>query len=218
MALAIDSDSGVFWTSNESQASVTWSHTCSGDNRGIFVGCAVVGDVGMVTGVTYNGTALTGLWDVVRSSYNTSGWFLVNPASGAHDVVVTFATNTAGWSDQGVFALSFTGVDQSTPLNTPGTANNYSTTPSVTVSTAAGEIIVDTVIAGRALTEGSNQTKYLTSDKSVGFSSQSGADGGEMSWSQTTHHWAIGAVSIKPAAASGLSIPLVQGIYRRRRI
>jgi len=202
MALAIDAVTEETWRDATTPANKTFSHTVSGANRVLYVGVASYGSA--VSGVTYNGDALSEVWNTSRASaYYSSGWILVAPDTGTHDVVVTYTGTASAWQDQGISAISFTGANQTTPNGTAVTANNYSTSASVTVSTGVGEIVVDAARAGNGLTVGSDQTRRLTSpqDKS-GASTQAGADGGVMSWSLTIQNWAIGAVSIKPAAAA----------------
>ena len=94
MAVAFDTstDGGLTIASN----TLTWSHTCSGANRVLYVGCfgggLTGGDQGddSITGVTYNGVSMT----LVGKTINTGDryvylWELVNPASGANDIVIS---------------------------------------------------------------------------------------------------------------------------------
>ena len=84
----------VFDAASHAQAagvpSVTWSHTCSGTNRYLAVGASTDWADNIIS-VTYNGVACTKLTDAslgsgpIRAEY----WYLINPASGAHDVVTT---------------------------------------------------------------------------------------------------------------------------------
>lgn len=87
-AIAIDAFTG----SNEATAtSLTFSHTATTTaNRILFVGTS--GDVtnDTITGVTYAGTAMTLIdKNVVSGGRMIYLWMLVNPASGANNVVVT---------------------------------------------------------------------------------------------------------------------------------
>jgi hypothetical protein len=208
MTIALDAVAG--WTLAEDQPGVnsaTWSHTCTGSNLDLFVGVTVRGNIDKVSGVTYNGVSLTQVWTVsADGNYHSSGWILVNPGTGAHDIVVTFSTTTVQWNGpQAACSMSFTGVHQTTPTNTPGTATGYSTNASVTVATAADEMIVDAVRAGENVTVGANQTQRYGAGTRNGYSTQAGSDGGVMSWSMSSHWWGIGAVSLKPAAGGQLT-------------
>ena len=101
-----------------------------------------------------------------------------------------------------------TGVDQTTPIGTAVTGNGSSTTPSATVTTAANELVVDGVIIEHtaAFSVGANQTQRFQNIASTGFikhaaSTQDGADGGVMSWTNGgSTNWAVIATPFKPVA------------------
>lgn len=97
--------------------SVTFSHTCTGTNLLLIVGVTVEGGnppPDCITGVTYNTVAMTKLnstFNNVNNGDRTYLYGLVNPATGAHDVVVssdtslyiaTSATSYSGASQAGV--------------------------------------------------------------------------------------------------------------------
>lgn len=72
--------------------SLTWSHACSGSDRLLIVDAMASYDgVDDITGVTYNGVSM-GLIGKVQHSSETR-WFylfyLKNPASGTHNVVIS---------------------------------------------------------------------------------------------------------------------------------
>ncbi len=118
-------------------SSLTWSHTCTGADLVLIVGVSTRGDDGdaVPDGVTYNGVAMTlidgqGFATVLFSSL----WQLKAPATGANNVVVSWTTNTVrvvGGS------MSFTGVDQTNPIDSDNGATGSSTAPSVTLTTVA---------------------------------------------------------------------------------
>ncbi|KKL22510.1 hypothetical protein LCGC14_2434730, partial [marine sediment metagenome] len=118
-------------------SSLTWSHTCTGADLVLIVGVSTRGDDGdaVPDGVTYNGVAMTlidgqGFATVLFSSL----WQLKAPATGANNVVVSWTTNTVrvvGGS------MSFTGVDQTNPIDASNKATGNSTAPSVAVTTVA---------------------------------------------------------------------------------
>lgn len=127
MAIAFDA---VTNTANVSATSLTFSHTCTGSNRILFVGVLGVD----VTGITYNGVAMS----LVNSGNGVAGinlylYILVNPASGTNNVVVT--QNTNGFLDAS--STSYTGAAQSGQPDNKGT--NFS------VSGASNTVTVTTV-------------------------------------------------------------------------
>jgi hypothetical protein len=70
-----------------------------------------------VSGITYNGTALTQL-DAYGPGGNNkqSTWYLINPSTGANDIVATFSSSLAYYD---FAAISCTGVKQTSPFGTP---------------------------------------------------------------------------------------------------
>lgn len=221
----IDAVTEEVWNDETSPSSVTIPHAVSGVNRAIFVGVGTYGSgsPAPATGVTYNGVSLSKLWGEEASSYHSSGWLLVAPDTGTHDVVVSFGGVTPQqYNPQGIVVISLNLVDQSTPNGTVQTASGYGTSPSVTVSPDSSDLIIDTIRSGNSLTIGANQTQRLTgtpaSPRSCA-STQSGADGGVMSWTQSSQWWVMGAVPFKYAAAAPSGVgstdgnPLSPGIH-----
>ena len=94
---------------------------------------------GTATSVTYGGTPLTLAGEAVNGTVRTELWYLVAPPTGSHSVVVTSPVAT----DVTASSISFTGVNQTTPLGTLVSAIGTSTTPSVTANTILGEPVVD---------------------------------------------------------------------------
>jgi|GEM_PF-4853465 len=184
---------------------ITVSHTTSGTNRLMLVGITADLDVISVTSVTYNGVAL----DLGGSEFNgtwLTTWIykLVAPATGTHDMVVTFAQAVS--ADEGhVGVITFTGVDQTTPLGTCVTRSAWSTPISVDVSSASGELVFDTFIAFEdPLTVGAGQTQrwnVVQGTTNRGASTEPGAATVTMSWTPEGGY-AIVAVPIKPAPAA----------------
>jgi len=139
----------------DTATSLTWSHTCSGDQLILFVGTqGGLGEGEKVTGVTYNGVSMTKVASVTEPGDNrvVQLWELIAPATGAHDVVVTLSSS----GEIGAASSSYNGVRQiqqpdnsttNTQLNnasittslTP-VANNCWTilTPSIRVNPTAG--------------------------------------------------------------------------------
>jgi hypothetical protein len=108
----------------------------------MLVGISVnVNDDERVSGVTYGGTALTKVGE--RNNDNDAMVYiysLVAPNPGTANVVITFDSAL----DEGAIAgvMTFTGVDQTTPLGTFASAiGNDSTPASVNISSAPGELV-----------------------------------------------------------------------------
>ena len=95
-------------------SSLSWSHTCSGSDRLLVVGTnagdTTAGDR-PVTGITYNGAALTKIRSDTIGLITSELWYLLNPDTGAHNIIVSY---TGLNTDAQAGGISLTGVDQIT--------------------------------------------------------------------------------------------------------
>ncbi len=207
MALAIEATSN----SNGSSSPLTWSHTCAGSERLLVVGVAMnPGSSGSVSGVTYNGAALTpaGLAIGDASDDEVSFWNLIAPATGTNNIIVTVSGSVSGMV---AGAVSFTGAHQTVPLGGLVT-NSASSDPfaSVTASSEAGGIVVDMVswTLGETASAGSGQTSHVNASGGGSVlgagSTKAGAASVLMSWSLSNAvHWCIAALPIKASGGGG---------------
>ncbi|MCH8247650.1 MAG: VCBS repeat-containing protein, partial [Bacteroidetes bacterium] len=192
----------------------TFSHTTSGNYRLMLVGVSIHG-TGIVSSVTYNGVSLTNVGVQANgSSARTEIWRLVAPATGTHNVVVTFASMT---EDASLGIITFTGVHQTTPLGTFASTSGSSTSASVNVSSATGELVFDHIaVINATVTVGSGQVQrwnVMGSEARAAGSTEPGATTTTMSWSRgTSGPWSIGAVSIKPVFTDITSSASLAGI------
>lgn len=192
----------------------TWSHTVTGSNPSLYVGtCLDTAGGTTVSGITFNGVALTQLGTLAEGgAIRGDLWFLVAPATGTHDIVVTKSAAVPNSAT----AVSLIGVHQTVPNGTPVNAQGSTDTPTVTATTASGETVIDAECndgTGGTLVAGANQTERVqvtagTEDRS-GMSTQDGADGGVMSWTISASSWVINAVSVKPAATRKPVAPIL---------
>lgn len=123
-------------------ATMTWSHTAPASGF-LLVGVAWYNPIDSHASATFNTTALT------ERTYLTDGTGrrvsllgLAAPASGAHNIVVTFpSSSTAALA----FGISFTGVDQISPYYDTQTQSSASPTSpkNIAISTATGSYAVD---------------------------------------------------------------------------
>lgn len=122
---------------------VTRSFTCSGNNRILFV--LTAGNTDQMTAVTYAGDSLTQIGNTIDTgtSVYLRLWYLVNPDSGANDIVATWGGNGA----HGIVACSYNGVRQSNPtITASGTASG--TDPVITTITTVSDNSHAVLIAG----------------------------------------------------------------------
>ena len=178
--------------------------------RALVVGVSMKIATTTVSSVTYGGTNLTQAGRQTATGPGTGGameiWYLVAPAVGTANVHVTISTS----QDVVGGAVSFRGVSQVAPLGTFTSASGNSGTPSVTLTSATGELVLDTLYAqgdAGAASAGGPQSPLWNIETGTGNtnitgagSTQAGAATITMSWSTSgSKPWAIGAVPVKPA-------------------
>src|SRR3989344_5913012 len=169
--IAHDNTTTAYQTSG---SSLTFSKTNTGSNLILFVAIGTNGGtVPTVSGVTYAGDSLTSLGQIISGGSQferTSLWYKVNPATGANNVVIT--ADVAGHLT--AVATSYTGVDQTTPVDTPVTNSGASGNPSTgNVSSATGDIVVAALgindIPYADVTPDSGQTQRGETNNGGGF-------------------------------------------------
>jgi len=94
MAIAFDAKAN----SSGSGTSLTYSHTCTGSNLILIVGFQTYKAAGLgnvITGVTYNGVAMTQIGIVTRNATDEFQYmyYLVSPATGAHNIVISASSS-----------------------------------------------------------------------------------------------------------------------------
>lgn len=192
----------------------TWSHPCTGSDRFLVVCIAVYTNTAGVSGVTYAGVSMTLIGTITATGGCVVHMYaLKNPASGANNVVATLSGPPWYYA---FAAASYTGVDQTTPYGTYASASGGSGTPTVDVSSASGELVVDALAARmNPSSPGSGQTqRALVNNASDGaniraaISEEAGAATTTMSWSGSGATWAIIGLPLKPAAGGGGAVKL----------
>ena len=162
--LAITTDNVSTGTAITGDNSITISHKTSGTNRLLLVGISFGEDKGDdVSSVSYKGNPLSliGARDNGDDALSrVEIWALVAPNNGNHNVVVNFSGNDHEGATIGV--MTFSGVDQSTPLGSFASKESDSGDPSVTVSSATGEVVFGVVALSDSndlpITPGAGQT------------------------------------------------------------
>lgn len=160
------------------------------------------------TGITYNSVALIEQGGITGNEYRTEMWGKTAPSSGSAFSVAITVEATQDSIVGG--ALSLCGVHQTTPFGTFASGTAIDTTPTVNVTTTAGDLVVDSVGTSNAetLTVDASQTQNYKRDDTTqgvfGASSRETATGTTttMSWAKSaTNRWVIGAVPVKDAPA-----------------
>ena len=200
-------------TASNTDDTMTVSHTTgSGSYRLMLVGINVnVNDDERVTSVTYGGTPL----DKVGERNNSNDamvyiYSLVAPTPGTADVVINFSSALDDGAIAGV--MTFTGVDETTPLGTFASAIGDDTaTASVTIPSAADELVFGVVTCeyDPISTAVTGQDVHWNTNTGNGNYGAGGTNSGTspiMTWGFTVadpvyNHWATGGVSIKPSGS-----------------
>ena len=209
--IAVDTISSAA-TASGGAASLTFSHTVNSGSDSILIVEVTSSHGGAgdpVTSVTYGGQNLTLLGSAnLPNAESADIWYLLAPPVGTASVVVTLTGSchfVAGATD-------YFGVDQATPLGTLVTATGNSSTPSLTVASAAGQLVIDSLIAqgdvapiapsGPGQTQLWSQTTGTSAGDALGGGSdQAGASSVTMSWTQSSaKNWALAAVPLISAA------------------
>lgn len=211
--VAVDT-TGLQATINTTSPTIS-NFTSSGSNRAVVVFVTCSSNAPTVTGVNYDGVAMTQAWNVSHGSgfFRHSAWYLTGQTTAANvSIVGTFGSSC---NDSYMTAISMTGVDQATPLNTvPTPTSGNGMAMSITATTASGELIVAKLLADGntvgEMADGADQTTHRSSSANGAgkkLQSQPGASGGAITETLTnSRDWSMGAVSVR--AASGGAAPL----------
>lgn len=153
MAIAYDNSTASAY-SGASSTTVTWSHTCSGTDRVLVVGVYTTND--NLSTVTYNGVSCTFIGKIAGTTDYIHLYYLINPASGANNVVATATSALLGYGQ----ATSITGAKQSGQPDASATGANASTTNFTTsVTTVADNSwLVGIVYGGGTIVAGTGTT------------------------------------------------------------
>lgn len=215
MTIAFDAASSG---SSSGTTALTIAHTCTGSNLALVVSAECPNSTNYLATatVTYNGTSMGS----PRVSNTTAGsmflytWVLANPATGTHNIVVT--PSSSAYLD--VIGISFTGVDQTTPVDsTANSSNGFSTSPySDNITVTSGGVAVDAfserVLTGTLACDATQTNAIAVTANSVsrlGASYKSAATAMRWTFSATQPVVAHTVVALKQAAAGDTTAPIL---------
>jgi hypothetical protein len=155
-------------------------------------------DTNRTLAVTYNGVAMTSV-GLVHSANQAQGYVqlfaLKAPTSGTLPVRVTLSGGNASLE---AGSVSFTGVDQTTPVRNVVTSFGTGVSPNVTVTSAPGNMVVDAMVTGCNGTITSSKTlrwlrqvNCLTAGGVGGQSTAAGAASVTMGYTVPTDWWGM---------------------------
>lgn len=218
----------------QTNQTLSWTHTIgAGSNRILIVGVSTystaAAPIARVISVTYGGAALTRIGTlqspatIASDNQSAVEMFYLGEAgiAGATSSTVTVTFNPATPIQYAVGgSASFFGVSQSLPFNTQASGNNFaestgsSSSPSVTLLSAANQIALDTLASSPnagffAPSAGQTRLWYETNanptppfssfDIGAGSMKTGASPSVTTSWTMTNSQaWALRAVSIRP--------------------
>jgi uncharacterized repeat protein (TIGR01451 family) len=203
---------------------LTFAHTSTGSNLVLVVGVSmnISGrNTTTVSGITYNGVALTkaGAHNDESLVRRTEIWYLINPATGANNVVVTLNIPGSGTIGTVAGATTYRGADQTSPIRTYASSDSGVTTsanPHVDVASNSNDMVLDTLAidGNRTVTaaSGTQAQQWATttwpgsgsSNRDVYGYGSTRAGGPSVPMSETTSaavNWSDSGVSVQPLQA-----------------
>jgi hypothetical protein len=169
---------------------------------------ASVGGTGWdgLVSIKWNGVDMSEIGTGVSNGGRSTKMFgIVNPPTSGSDIVIEFSAPTA----VGVVISSYNGVHQTTPTENTNTATGTGTESSVTITSAAGNLVVDAVTATAAdVTPDGSQTQEgadVTDGGSytMGASYEAGAASVAMTWTMASVSWGAIATSLRASGGEG---------------
>ena len=196
-------------------ASSNTSATISFDATGcdfLAVGARDTGTTQLITGVTYNGVALTLARHDGTNGRGSSLFYLVAPAAGVHDVIITYS---GGAINLGSIVSGFSGVSQASPIgnvagrsDASGSGSGTGPTVNVPITLAAGSVALDFFVLTKggstvAPTPGGSQTGITT-----GYLETGGFTYGRMSYlaGATQMSWSWNGASVEAQSHSVIEL------------
>lgn len=138
----------------------------------------------------------------INKKAHTEIWMLIAPPEGMGNVEINFNGSVEKGAVAGV--MTFTGVNQTSPLGAFASASGSDTQPGVNVSAAVGDLVFATGMHWNNPLgnpgEGETEHWELARDKTNGAGSTKVAASTlvSMSWSSSNADWALAGAAIKP--------------------
>lgn len=215
IALDTSTDGGVTNTTTTH----TFSHTCSGADRILWVG-AFGDENDNVSGITYNGVAMSRVGTALESvsARRVYLYVLVGPATGANNVVITTSVTVDALAGHAVSHTGATQSGQPDSSNTNTATAATSVTGSTTVVASNCWLVCVTRNELGAASAGTGTTQRVSSANGLGmFDSNATVGTGSQSLQATfgsATEWGIVIASFSPSVGGegGLSVRLEEPI------
>lgn len=199
--IAFDSSSGLVSNSGTTH---TFSHACSGNDR-LLVVYAMVSASRTISSVTYNGVSMTFKQKSSTSSQEVHVYYLIAPATGTNDVVVTIDSSSYCYP----VAVSYTGVDQVTPTGNSGWNNGSSPILTLTTTVDDAWIVAGVRDGNDGVSSAGASTTQRYSDQTQAYDrvcTTSGSYSLNVSNLSTGNNGAIAGMVINPAPESTFNL------------
>jgi len=210
--ISVDSASSANTGPATAAATLTFAHTVGAGASLLLVDVHANDGTATVSSVMYGTANLTQVGSAVAplTLNRAEIWSLVNPPAGTDNVVVTLsaAENLAAG------AVSYLGVDPATPFGMSASASGVAVGPSVVVTSATNQVVVDAVSAdgdALSLTAGAGQSQQYNTNTGIlptnilaAGSTAPGAASVTMSWTLGVPliDWSMVGVALLPAPPS----------------
>ncbi|MFN8440445.1 MAG: SdrD B-like domain-containing protein [Caldilineaceae bacterium] len=211
--------SAAFTTTAQTASSKSFSYDSgsTGTNRILMVGISYRDNDGeSVSTVTYAGQSMN---PVGGAGYSTGGtpdghiyiYSLLNPPTGSNTLAVTW--NSALNQGAVIGAITYANVNQTVSTGSFITNSNTSATPVITVTSASNELVFG-VVGGRTSSDYTaagggtllwNARPFSGQTSGSGQSKAGASPNVTLSWTGSNSEWVAGGVSLKPAAATGVT-------------
>lgn len=210
-------------TGNGAASTLSWTHTIgAGVTNGYVLAGVAVTDANDAlpspTTVTCGGTAMTSLGKVHSNNSNVGYIQVFGLATGASTGAKTIAVTVAGSVPNGIEggSISFSGVNQTTPVGTPATAFGAGTPlTAATAGSTSGNLVAGFGTAGNGITSATapSTSRYINNSNAnnnaagsaAGATSPATGSAVTMAWAETSSDW--WAEIIVEVLASGAAAP-----------
>lgn len=197
---------------------LTYAYTLAADADCLVVGVGLseTSVIGTVTGVTYNGVAMTQVeTDADAGTFTRVYLFvLVAPAVNASHNIVVSTTGTVDHIGSG--AQGFVGVNQASPVSSHNKNHGNGATASVVVTSASGEWTMDTVSSPLGPAS-PNQTQLWITNSSIGTGGSDAAGAASVTFQWTmTDVWAHVGLSLAASAPAVTPLSWLPKIFASR--
>lgn len=216
MAVAHDGEANLTGRQSSADPWTLSGKTTAGANRfGVFRFMVTTG--GLAADPTWGGVTMTLIGSKVFGGKTIYAYGLIAPPTASSSIVLDLTGPL-----EGPYAVtSYNGVHQTTPTTGFASNNGTSTTPTVDVTSATGQLVLDAMDATNIISSvgGGQTSEYLDttggSDR-FGASREAGAGTVTMSWTIGSASWATLAFALQEPAGGGGSSILRQMMQHHR--